>query len=131
MRSCELRMTVPLNIACGYRDGVLSGVWFQLVRRLRSRMERARLDVGITLVPLSAVPANANFLVVPGALTELARRVAGNAEVVAIPAGSAEKALAEFVERLRDEAPPKGADPQRLARTVIRRGFEVVPWPTD
>lgn len=124
-------MTVPLNIACGYRDGVLPGDWFQLVQRLRSRMERARLDVGITLVPLSAVPANANFLVVPGALTELARRVAGNAEVVAIPAGSAEKALAEFVERLHDEAPPKGADPQRLARIVVQRGFQVVPWPTD
>jgi hypothetical protein len=121
-------MPGPFKIACGYREGALPADWFQVVRRLRHQIERARLDVRITLIPLGAVPADAHLLVVPAAFADEARRVVAKGKVLAMPVDRAEQVLAGLVDRLRREAPPRPADSGRSARTIVRRGSEVVPW---
>ena len=120
----------PVNVLCLYQDGTLPAAWFQVVRRLRHQVERAGLDARIRLVRLGAVPSDAAFVVAPAGLADRARALAARAEVLAVPAGGAEKVLGELVERLRREASATGAEPRRSASSVVRRGFEVVEWRT-
>lgn len=115
-----------VNVLCLYEAGILPAAWFQVVRRLRSQVERAGLDARIRLVRLDAVPSDADVLVVPAALAGRARTLAARVEVLAVPARGAEKVLGELVDRLRRRASVTGAEPRRSAPRVVRRGFEVV-----
>jgi hypothetical protein len=110
------------RVACAYPEAVLTAEWFQLVRRLRSLVARARRLATIRLVPLGAVPADADVVLVAAEHADAARAAAPRAHLVVVRPGGAEAALKEVVERLSPD------DGGRRPHVVVRRGFRVVDW---
>lgn len=64
------------RVVCGYRLDSLPGEWLQAWRRLDRAMQRAGLNVKVSLDPLDDLPSDADILVVPPELENEAGAVA-------------------------------------------------------
>jgi hypothetical protein len=119
-----------VKIACAYPDGNLPAEWFQFVRRLRSQLARVSVDARIRLVPVSAVPADAELVLLPASVTEPEGVKQAGRRVIPVTPRDSQTVLNELIEVLRREAPAL-LGPGVARPTVVRRGFGVVDWSAD
>jgi hypothetical protein len=118
----------PVKIACTYPNGALAAEWFQFVRRLRSQLARVSVNARIPLVPVSAVPADAEMVVVPATAAKLASVQRPGGRVIPVVSREPQAVPDELIAALGRQA-PAAVEAGGPRPTIVRRGFEVVDWP--
>ena len=70
-----------VTIVCPYPDGALPSATFRAVQRTRRHIRRAGYAAGVELLPSSAVPSDAEFVVSPDDLAALLERLVADGVV--------------------------------------------------
>ena len=113
----------PLHIVCAYRDGMLTGEWFQAYRRLKRMLRRGGYDAVVELLPDRDVRDESALIVIPGSSAPPNPARAG--EVVAIDVDAAQAAFDALIERLVAEG-RLGRAPARARTSAVHRGFQAL-----
>jgi len=116
------------RIVCAYDLGALPTWWLMVHRSIKTRLERAGAGVRVDVLPLSALPADVDLIVVAPELLPAARDAAAETECVTIaPENYAGEAF-RLLTRLRDEERFEMKDPAELTadEPIIARwvGYE-------
>jgi hypothetical protein len=115
----------PLVIACAYPEGMLSSSWYRAYRRVKQTMKRGAFNALVELVPMTALPARVDVLVVPPSLEDEANATAGVQErLVSSPEG-VQRAFDRLVERLVLDGRLQHA-PTPGRALAVHRGFQAL-----
>lgn len=98
----------PLHVVFAYPDGMLPNPWFRAYKRAKRSLRLAHYHALVELLPLNALPASVDVVVVP---PELAAAVEGRNGIGLCIAG-----VAEWVQSELDELVNRLVGEGRLAR---------------
>jgi hypothetical protein len=90
------------SIGFGYALDFMPAPFLVGYNQLRRKMERAGLEVDVSLVPLSDLPPDLDVLFVPAQLLDTARQVAPHTWIISLDSYLNHPSYTELVARLND-----------------------------